>query len=113
MFPTPSPSAQAAPLPPLPDMGGNKGASAAPPDQGSAFAALLSGIMPVKTSVEAINAACKKIVQSGAVPGSEQICAQIVALANQLVPMAAQQAMGGNQPVAPQGPPPPPGAEGQ
>lgn len=55
--------------------------------------ALLSGAMPVKAGVDQILSACKDIVQSGAVPGAEQICGQIVALASSLVPAAAQQAM--------------------
>ncbi len=62
--------------------------------------ALVSGLAPIKSAVDQILAACKVIVQSGAVPGSEQPCGQIVALATSLLPMAAQQMM---QP-GPQGP---------
>jgi hypothetical protein len=54
------------------------------------MASLMSGIAPIKSSVDAINAACKQIVQSGVIPGAEQICGQIVALTTQLLPMAAQ-----------------------
>jgi hypothetical protein len=88
------------------------------------MAALVSGIAPVKNSVDGILQACKAIVNSGAVPGAEQICAQIVALATSLLPMAAQSALqpsgpqGGNaipgvgapgpQPAGPGGPPAPP-----
>lgn len=56
--------------------------------------ALLMGVMPVKTGVDSILGACKQIVQSGAIPGAEQICGQIMALATQLLPMAASQMMG-------------------
>ncbi len=57
------------------------------------MSALVSGIAPVKRAVDAILAAAKAIVQSGAVPGAEQVCGQIVALATSLLPMAAQQAL--------------------
>ncbi len=57
------------------------------------MAALMSGIAPVKAGVDGIIAACKSIVQSGAVPGSEQVCGQIVALATSLLPMAVQAGM--------------------
>ena len=67
------------------------------------MSSLVSGIAPVKAGVDAILAACKQIVQSGAVPGAEQPCGQIVALATSLLPMAAQAAL---QP-GPQGPPGP------
>jgi hypothetical protein len=74
----------------------------------------MGAIGPVKDSVTAINMACQKIVQSGSVPGSEQICAQIVGLANQLLPMAVQQMSQGGMMGQGQGPgapiPPPPGA---
>lgn len=92
---TPSPG-MASPnsLPPLPDLqsasgtgGGQTGTSP------GLMAALVSGIAPVKTAVDGILAACKSIVQSNAVPGSEQVCGQIVALATSLLPMAAQQAL--------------------
>jgi hypothetical protein len=57
------------------------------------MAALISAVGPTKQAVDSIVAACKQIVQSGAVPGSEQPCAQIIALATSLLPMAAQQAL--------------------
>lgn len=120
--PITSPSAVTAqPLPPLPDL---SAASAASPGAASTqppgfLSALMSGILPVKQSVDAINAACKQIVQSGAIPGSESICSQIVALATSLLPMAAQSVlqpmggmggMGGVAGAVPGGPmPPPPG----
>ena len=112
----PNPSAAtAAPLPPLPDLSaqGGSGPQGAASSQPPGFlASLLSGIAPVKSGVDAINQACKQIVTSGAVPGAEQICGQIVALATSLLPMAAQSAM---QPMGPSGGgaggpmPPPPG----
>jgi len=111
---TPSPSSStppgAAPLPPLPDLsGGSKSAGAAP---GGNMASLISGLAPVKMEVDNILMSCKKLVQSGAIPGAEQPCSQIVALATSLLPMAAQQMMqpGGQGPQAagpgPVGPPP-------
>lgn len=95
------------PMPPLPELQTGPSGQVAPND---AMASILSGIAPVKSAVDAIRAACQQIVQSGAVPGSEQICGQIVAMATQLVPMAAQQAIqpgsgGGGVPM----PPPPSG----
>jgi len=87
------------------------------------MASIMSGILPIKSAVDSINAACKTIVQSGVVPGAEQACAQIVALAQSLLPMAAQAAMQSAGPTA--GPigaggppgmspmPPPPGAPPQ
>lgn len=116
MSPSPQ-SAAAAPLPPLPPP-----QSAGQPqggDQGGSMQAMLSGIAPVKMGVDQIVTACKQIVQSGAIPGSEQICGQILALATSLLPMAAQQMMqpGGGNGGGPQAggigpvgaPPPPPG----
>lgn len=101
-------SAAAAPLPPLPDFSSQ--ANAGPAPQADPMASLISGIAPVKGAVDSILAACKSIVQSGAIPGGEQVCGQIVALATSLLPMAAQQAlqpgMGGGPsqgPSAPQG----------
>lgn len=85
------------PMPPLPDMQTGPSQGQMGGDPNSALAAILAGIQPVKMGVDAIRAACQQIVQSGAVPGSEQICGQIVSLATQLVPLAAQQAM---QPMA-------------
>lgn len=92
---SPSPSGvSAAPLPPLPDL------QSAAPVQGqggdpasSPLASLMSGIMPIKSAVDAINMACKQIVQSGVIPGAEEVCGQIVAMAASLLPMAAQAAM--------------------
>ena len=98
---TPS-AASASQLPPLPDFsaqGGGSGPSTPP----SFLASIMSGIAPVKNAVDSINAACKQIVQSGSVPGAEQVCGQIVALAQSLLPMAAQQAL------QPTGPAPGPG----
>lgn len=73
----------------------------------------MSGLAPVKNGVDAITQACKAIVQSGAIPGSEQICGQIVALATSLLPMAVQQTFqpgpGGQPPaggIGPVGQPP-------
>lgn len=54
------------------------------------MSALMSGIAPVKNSVDSINQACRMIVKSGVIPGAEQICGQIISLATQLLPMAAQ-----------------------
>lgn len=78
------------------------------------MAAIMSGITPVKTAVDGIVAACRSIVQSGAVPGAEQPCAQIVAIATSLLPMALQQALqpgqgggAGIQGMPPPGGPPP------
>jgi len=91
---TPSPSSPAAaPLPPLPNLSGageSQGASAGPQ---SAMSSIVSGIAPVKKAVDDIIAAAKQVVQSGAIPGAEQVCGQIVALAVSLLPMAAQQAL--------------------
>lgn len=71
------------------------------------MASLVAGIAPVKTAVDGILAACRQIVQSGAVPGSEQVCGQIVALATSLLPMAVQQVLqpggGSGGPVPPVG----------
>lgn len=57
------------------------------------MAAIMSGLIPIKQGVDAIQSACKAIVQSGMIPGSEQVCGQIIALATSLLPMAAQNAM--------------------
>lgn len=65
------------------------------------MADIMAGIAPIKAAVDSILMACKQIVQSGAIPGAEQPCGQIVALATSLLPMAAQQMMqpgGGQQP---------------
>ena len=124
MSPTPATSAGTAPLPPLPDLPAQPASAAA--QQGGFLKAILQGTQPVQDAVTAIQQGCKQIVQSGAVPGSEQICAQIMALAQQFVPMAVQQAMGGQGggqpqggpaplglPPGPQGPPPPDQGQGQ
>lgn len=95
MFP-PTSSTQA-PLPPLPDMNKSGGGQAGQPD--NPMAQVMAGVAPVKSAVDAIMQACKMIVSSGAIPGSEQVCSQIMALSTSLLPMAVQQAM------MPQGPP--------
>ncbi len=103
-----SPSANspgAAPLPPLPDLSGGGTGAASGGNQGG-MAGLLSGIAPIKAAVDSIMAACKAIVQSGTIPGAEQPCGQIVALAASLLPMAAQQMLqpgAGNGPISPVG----------
>ena len=89
-----NPQVAAAPLPPLPNLPSAPGSGDAGPAPGL-LDALISGIAPVKNSVDQINMACKTIVQTGTVPGAEQVCAQIVALASSLLPMAAQAAMQG------------------
>ncbi len=110
---SPSPGAGAAPLPPLPDLPNTGGGSPQSSGGNDIMAALLSGIGPVKSQVDQITAACKSIVQSGVIPGAEQICGQIVALATSLLPMAAQASVtsptgqGGLQlPPSPAGPQP-------
>lgn len=81
-------------MPPLPDLQ-TASTPAAGGDTGtSPLAAILSGIMPVKSAVDAINQACKQIVQSGMIPGAENVCGQIVAMAQALLPMAVQSSMG-------------------
>lgn len=113
----PTASASAAPLPPLPDLQSSAGTGGAPGGAGQQdlMASLLSGIAPVKQGVDMILQGAKMVVQSGAVAGAEQPCAQIVALATSLLPMAAQQALqpgsGGAVPPAgaPQGGIPPMG----
>jgi hypothetical protein len=104
MTPSPQglPNLQA--LPPLPDVpsGGQQPGNS----QQSGMAGLLSGIAPIKAEVDSIIASCKKIVQTGVIPGSEQPCGQIVALATSLLPMAAQAALspgtgGGSQSIQP------------
>jgi hypothetical protein len=89
MSPIPT-SAASAPAPPLPNLqsGGDQKQSGSNP-----LASIMSGIQPIKTAVDSITAACKTVVQSGVIPGSEQICGQIVALATSLLPMAAQQVL--------------------
>lgn len=104
MTPSPGMGAGAAPLPPLPDLQSANGVGGG--DTGmpqGLMASLVSGIAPVKTAVDGILSACKQIVQSGAIPGAEQICGQIIALATSLLPMAAQNALqpGGPQPIQP------------
>lgn len=115
-----SPSASspgAAPLPPLPNLSG-AGGGQAPGADSSSMANIMSGIAPVKAAVDQMLMSCKQIVQSGAVPGAEQVCGQIVALATSLLPMAVQSALqpgqggsigpvgaGQSGPPAPSGPP--------
>ncbi len=117
MPPSPSSSTSAA-LPPLPDLSGGPGGGQGQPG-GDPMAMIMAGLAPIKQAVGGIQGACKSIVQSGAIPGAEQICGQIVALANSLLPMAAQNLLqpgmggSGNAPPAPggggMGMPPPPG----
>lgn len=92
-----SPSAQTAGTsalyPPLPDMGSSGTGDAGAGAPGGGFlASLMGAVGPVKQSVDQINSACQQIVQSGKVPGAEQICGQIISMANQLTMMALQQA---------------------
>ena len=88
MSPVPT-SAASAPAPPLPNLQGG----GSQPTGSNPMAAMMAGIAPVKAAVDSINAACKSIVQSGVIPGAEQICGQIVALSTSLLPMAAQQVL--------------------
>jgi hypothetical protein len=116
--------ASAAPAPPLPPLD-TTGSGASDQAAVSPMAQMIAGITPVKSAADQILMACKQIVMSGAVPGSEQICGQIISLATQLVPMALQQqmggqamGMGGGQPSSPapmappQGPQPVTGPQG-
>jgi len=99
------------PIPPLPDFQTEQRPRSLPMEGGNVpdpmLQALMSSVGPVKSAVDSINSAAQQIVQSGSVPGAERICAQIVALATQLLPMAAQQAL---QPMS-QGPSQGPGME--
>jgi len=109
---TPSPGITSSPLPPLPDISG--ASAGVTPPQSDAMSAMMSGIAPVKGAVDQILSAAKTIVQSGAVPGAEQVCGQIIALATSLLPMAIQQALqpgmsGGG--AGPSGPIPPLGGQ--
>lgn len=88
MIPSPGSSA----LPPLPDLPASPQGDSAGGAQGG-MAALVSGLAPIKSAVDSIIGACKQIVQSGAIPGAEQPCGQIISLATSLLPMAAQQAL--------------------
>lgn len=54
---------------------------------------MLSGIAPVKSGVDQILQGVRMIVQSGIIPGFEQVGGQIIALATSALPMAAQQMM--------------------
>jgi len=104
MSPVPPQSAAgAAPLPPLP----NLSSGGAKPDDGggaqSSMAQLLSGVAPIKTAVDSIVQSCQQIVKSGMIPGAEQVCGQIVALAASLLPMAVQQSLVPGQAQPPQG----------
>lgn len=105
---SPPPGAQS-PLPPLPNLSTSPGGGSDPSQQGF-LQALMQKIGPVKSQVDQINSACHAIMQSGAIPGAEQVCAQIIGLASQLLQAAAQQGMQ----AAPSGGsgmnmPPPPG----
>jgi hypothetical protein len=97
-------------MPPLPNLSGG---GQAPGPQQSQLAQVMSGVAPVKMAVDGIVKACQAIVKSGAVPGAEQVCGQIVALATSLLPMAIQSAMqpgqGGGQGGPGGGGAPPPG----
>ena len=73
-------------------MGGNGAGPQA--GGGDPMAALVAGLQPVKSGVDMILQGAKQIVQSGIIPGAEQACGQIVALATALLPQAAQQVMG-------------------
>ena len=87
-------------------MGGNGAGPQA--GGGDPMAALVAGLQPVKSGVDMILQGAKQIVQSGIIPGAEQACGQIVALATALLPQAAQQVMGPGQVGAPGGQPPGP-----
>ena len=107
--PTPTPSAVTAqPLPPLPDLTSSAPAGGGTDQPNSGIlAALMSGVAPVKMQVDAINKACQEIAKLGVIPGAEQICGQIVALATSMLPLAAQSAMGmGGGGMAAMPPPP-------
>jgi hypothetical protein len=109
---TPSTSSpSAAPLPPLPDFNSSGGG---PSGSASGMSSLVAGVAPVKMGVDLILKGAQMIVQSGAVPGGEQPCAQIISLATSLLPMAAQNALNpmGGAGTPPPTPPPPPGAVG-
>lgn len=100
--PSPGSSPGAAPLPPLPNLssGGQGDASTSGAASGG-MAGIMSGLAPVKMGVDGIVKACQTIVKSGVIPGSEQICGQIIALATSLLPMAAQAVL---QPIGGGGP---------
>ncbi len=110
--PTPTPSAvTAAPLPPLPDLSSSAANAGGSPGQAPSgiLAALMSGVAPVKTAVDQIMEGCKAIMAVGTIPGADQICGQIAALATSLLPLAAQSAMGvGGAGGGMQAMPPPP-----
>lgn len=98
MTPAPFTSASSdAPLPPLSSLPTSPGQGGPAPD--SPLAGLMSAILPIKAATEQIRSACQQIVQSGAVPGAESVCAQIIALSSSLMPMAAQNAMQGMGPM--------------
>ena len=73
------------------------------------MSSIISGLAPVKAAVDQIRMACKQIVQSGIIPGAEQPCSQIVAMATSLLPMAVQASMQPGSGAVPGGPPPGPG----
>lgn len=104
MSPQSQTAGSAALYPPLPDMGSSGTGDAGAGAPGGGFmAALMGSVGPVKQSVDQINSACQQIVQSGKVPGAEQLCSQIISMANQLTMMALQQAAqpGQGGPVGP------------
>lgn len=102
-----SPAMGVSELPPLPDLnqGGDTQGQGGNQDM---LASLMSGIGPVKKHADNIVQSAKEIVKLGVIPGSEQIAAQIIALATSLVPMAAQNLLNpmGSQSVGPMLPPP-------
>jgi hypothetical protein len=67
------------------------------------MAQLLAGIMPVKTEVDIIIRAARRLVQLGTVTGVEQPVGAIIAAATSILPMAAQSML---QPGAGAGPGP-------
>jgi hypothetical protein len=107
MAPT-APGPGAAPLPPLPQLSAGGGQA----NTQSPMAGMVAGLTPIKAAVDQIVAACQMIVKAGTIPGAEQPCSQIVALAASLLPMAAQQMMQPGQGAGPAPGPPPPGPMG-
>lgn len=90
-------------MPPLPDLSTNPGGGVSTP--GDPMAAMISGIMPVKSEVDTILGSLKKLASLG-LPA--QMLDQIAAAATSLLPMAIQATMGtpGAGPAGPQSPPP-------
>lgn len=102
-----TPGVEPSALPPLPDFD-HGGTSQPQTGNQNTLAALMSGVAPVKKSVDSIVQEAKNIVKLGVIPGGEQIAAQIISLATSLVPMAAQNVLNpmGGQAVGPMLPPP-------